>query len=215
MVSRPTPAAPGGPRRPYGSALRRAAPDAALGGEGRLVVLIGDAANREDEDRLDRARDGGRRQRGAVIVWGRCHEGRVPVYRPWAQVGAYVAERAGQEIALLLPLLRARAAAPDAVPVARALQLFDRVAQALVAAAGEHPLAVVLDDLHWADHGPLLLLEFVAREIGTARLLVLATLRDAELRQRSDVAPLLATVLVPWDTVPALGGFRRTPSASS
>ena len=182
--------------------------DAALGGEGRLVVLIGDAGIGKTRTATALATEA--RDRGAVIVWGRCHEGEgAPVYWPWVQaLGAYVAERAGrgvEEIALLLPLLRARAAAPDAVPEQARFELFDRVAQALVAAAREHPLAVVLDDLHWADHGSLLLLEFVAREIGTARLLVLATLRDAELRQRSDVAPLLATVLRLGHGVPLRG----------
>ncbi|MGH7820373.1 MAG: ATP-binding protein, partial [Candidatus Binatia bacterium] len=42
------------------------------------------------------------------------------------------------------------------------------------------PVVVVLDDLHWAEKSSLLLLQFLAREIADARLLVLATYRDVE-----------------------------------
>src|SRR5262249_1217381 len=47
----------------------------------------------------------------------------------------------------------------------------------------ESPLLVVLDDLHWADAASLLLLRFVATELADARLLVLGTYRDVEMRQ--------------------------------
>src|SRR6185369_3237309 len=43
------------------------------------------------------------------------------------------------------------------------------------------PLVLVLDDLHWADQPSLLLLQFLAREMGSARLLVIGTYRDIEL----------------------------------
>jgi len=43
---------------------------------------------------------------------------------------------------------------------------------------------LVLDDLHWADHPSLLLLEFVARELSGYRLLLVGTYRDTELSRR-------------------------------
>jgi len=45
-------------------------------------------------------------------------------------------------------------------------------------------LVLVLDDLHWADHPSLLLLEFVARELSNARLLIIGTYRDVELSRQ-------------------------------
>ena len=46
-------------------------------------------------------------------------------------------------------------------------------------------MVLVLDDLHWADRSSLLLLEFLAREMGESRLLVVGTSRDVEASPRS------------------------------
>ena len=51
----------------------------------------------------------------------------------------------------------------------------------MTSAAHHRPLVLVLDDLHWADHPSLLLLEFLARELSGTRLLVVGTYRDMEL----------------------------------
>ena len=45
-------------------------------------------------------------------------------------------------------------------------------------------MVLVLDDLHWADHPSLLLLEFLARELANARILVVGTYRDMELSRQ-------------------------------
>ena len=43
----------------------------------------------------------------------------------------------------------------------------------------------MLDNLHWADRPSLLLLEFLAHEVGRSRILVVGTYRDIEVsRQR-------------------------------
>ena len=51
------------------------------------------------------------------------------------------------------------------------------------------PLVLVLDDLHWADKPSLLLLQFLARELRGARLLVVGTYRDVELRAAAPARP--------------------------
>ena len=51
---------------------------------------------------------------------------------------------------------------------------------------------LVLDDLHWADEGSLRLLEFVARELAEARLLLVGTYRDVELSRRHPLSQTLA-----------------------
>ena len=48
----------------------------------------------------------------------------------------------------------------------------------MLRAAQLAPLALLLDDLQWADAGTLNLLNFLAPELATARILVIATQRD-------------------------------------
>ena len=50
----------------------------------------------------------------------------------------------------------------------------------------------MLDDLHWADKPSLLLLQFLARELGPLRLLVLGSYRDVELGRQHPLEETLA-----------------------
>ncbi|MEE8370356.1 MAG: hypothetical protein V3S00_06280, partial [Dehalococcoidia bacterium] len=59
-------------------------------------------------------------------------------------------------------------------------------------ASKSQPIVLVLDDLHWADKPSLLLLQFLARELRGARLMVLATYRDVELRRGHPLSQTLA-----------------------
>jgi DNA-binding NarL/FixJ family response regulator/tetratricopeptide (TPR) repeat protein len=61
--------------------------------------------------------------------------------------------------------------------VADRAALFAGIGASLVAVAHARPLALVLDDLHWADHATLELLPELAREAETAPLLVVAVYR--------------------------------------
>jgi DNA-binding CsgD family transcriptional regulator len=64
---------------------------------------------------------------------------------------------------------------------------------------------VALDDLHWADRSSLLLLEFLAAEIGDSPLLIIGTCRDVEV---SSGNPLMQT-LGELARESASGGFSR------
>lgn len=59
-------------------------------------------------------------------------------------------------------------------------------------AAQNQPLILVLDDLHWADKPSLLLLQFLAREMGRSRLLVVGNYRDVELSRQHPLSETLA-----------------------
>jgi tetratricopeptide (TPR) repeat protein len=72
--------------------------------------------------------------------------------------------------------------------------LFDAIGRFLKKAAESTALVLVLDDLHWADTGSLLLLEFVASELRDARVLIVGTYRDAEARQPGALADALAAL---------------------
>jgi hypothetical protein len=71
------------------------------------------------------------------------------------------------------------------------LRLFDAVSDLLGEAAGEAPLLLALDDLHWADEATMRLLEHVVRDQRRSRLLVAIGYRDTE-PARSDLAGTVA-----------------------
>ena len=88
---------------------------------------------------------------------------------------------------------------PDLAPAAQSnnpaqarFRLFDSITTFLRTASQTQPLLLVLDDLHWSDTPSLMLLRFVARELGGARLLLLGTYRDVELNRQHPLAETLA-----------------------
>jgi len=60
-------------------------------------------------------------------------------------------------------------------------RLFDAVATALEVLARDHPLVIVIEDLHWADQATLGLLRFLLRMLEDARILVVLTYRSDEI----------------------------------
>jgi DNA-binding SARP family transcriptional activator len=136
-------------------ALLEAGLDDALAGRGRLFVVVGDAATgktRLADELASRAK-----QRNIRILWGRGWAGGgAPVYWPWTQ-------------ALRDALPSADSDEPEAQ-----FRFFTAVTETLRALATEQPLLLVLDDLHAADEGSILLLEFVATELPEMAALVVA-----------------------------------------
>ncbi|CAN5669152.1 AAA family ATPase [soil metagenome] len=133
----------------------------------------------------------------ARVIWGKCWEGAgAPAYWPWMQairghlrsVDPEVARlqlgAGASDLAQLLPELHRlvpdlRAAPPDS-DSAR-FQLFDSTATFLRSAADERTTVLILDDLHAGDTPSILLLRFLASQLGDMRLLVLGTYRDVAL----------------------------------
>jgi tetratricopeptide (TPR) repeat protein len=58
---------------------------------------------------------------------------------------------------------------------------FHGVTKELLFLSARNPLIVVLDDIHWADSASLSLLHYLARQVGSERILILATFRKEEL----------------------------------
>ena len=83
-------------------------------------------------------------------------------------------------------------------------RLFDSITAFLKSAGQKQPMAIILDDLHWADKPSLLLLEFLAQELGSSRLLIIGTYRDVELSRQHPLAETLGQL-----TRSASGGFQR------
>ncbi|MCH7642137.1 MAG: AAA family ATPase [Chloroflexi bacterium] len=76
-------------------------------------------------------------------------------------------------------------------PDSARFRLFDSIASFLKTASQARPLVIVLDDLHWSDGPSLTFLEFMAREIGQSRVLLVCTYRDMKLNRRH---PLTVTL---------------------
>ncbi len=81
--------------------------------------------------------------------------------------------------------------APGIDPAQARFRLFDATATFLKRAGAAQPIALVLDDLHWADVPSLRMLEFVAAEITEARVLVIGTYRDNEVDRRHPLSNAL------------------------
>jgi tetratricopeptide (TPR) repeat protein len=170
--------------------------DAAASGRGRLFLLGGEPGI--GKSRLADETAGLARERGFRVVWGRCWEaGGAPAYWPWVQSlrtyargldrdelrsqlgpGAPHVAQVVPEIADALPDLPVPASMEAE---ADRFRLFEAVATFLHRAGAAHPLMLVLDDLHAADAPSLLLLQFVAGELGDDALLVLGAYRNIEL----------------------------------
>ena len=180
--------------------------DDAFAGSGRLFLLVGEPGigkSRLGEELIAHARE-----RGARVLVGRCWEaGGAPAYWPWMQslrpyirdadadsLRSQLHEGAG-DVARLFPELRDLLAdlppAPTGESEGARFRLFDHMTAFLRNVAAERPLVLVLDDLHAADEPSLLLLRFVARELGESRLLIVGSFRDLD----PTLAEPLATTL--------------------
>jgi DNA-binding CsgD family transcriptional regulator len=71
-------------------------------------------------------------------------------------------------------------------------RLFESAFGLLERLATERPLAIVFEDLHWADSSTLDLLAFLARNLTDERILLLGTYRTDELHRRHPLRPTLA-----------------------
>lgn len=213
----PTPGAPAG--APFvgrdamlGILRRRFA--AAAEGRGGLVLVRGAAGI--GKTRLCEVFLAEAQRAGGLVLVGRSHEGEgVPGFWPWAQIlrrlggtagGADLLEELGgaaAELAALVPGIAVRDPAPaQAVPAPeqRRFLLFEAVVRVLVRAAALRPVVLLIEDLQWAGHESLHLLEHVAFDVADHPLLVLATIRD---ENRDPLHPLERT----------LPNLRRHPSS--
>jgi tetratricopeptide (TPR) repeat protein len=174
----------------------RAAFQDAHDGRGHLYLLAGEPGigkTRTTEEFAAYAQ-----QHATRFFLGRCYEGEgAPPFWPWVQVvrsyfstcdphTVRVEMGAGaMDIAQIIPEVREYvpdlASPPVMTPEAARFRFFDSFTQWLKSLAKTQPLLVILDDLHWADTPSLLLLQFVARDVQDARILVVATYRDVEL----------------------------------
>ena len=148
------------------STALRAWLDDAVAGRGRTVLVGGEAGI--GKTRLVAALADLAEEAGAGVLWGRTTELEgAPPYWPWLQVLEPLGARETLD------------AAAGADPEAERFARFEAVAQALVTAAGQQPLVILLEDVHRADAASLRLLVHVAARVDGAAVLLVATHRSA------------------------------------
>ncbi len=168
-----------------------------LAGDGRIVMLSGEAGI--GKTRLCQEFRSLAVASAHPVVWGRCVDGDwTPPFLPWVEVLESLDRLFGRErllalagndaplVARLLPGWRSDAgdvAASPLSPEEERFRLFDAVVQLLGRLAADEPFVIVLDDLHWADHGTVRLLAHLARFIERMPLLVIVTFRSAPLER--------------------------------
>jgi len=188
----------------------RAALEDAMSGRGRLVLLAGEPGI--GKTRMTQELASHAEQQGAQVLWGWCYEEEgAPPYWPWVNpIRTYVqqcdAERLRSEmgpgasdiadvISEVGDKLPGLQPSPPLEPEQARFRLFGSVATFLKNVAQSQSLMLVLEDLHWADRSSLLLLEFLAREMGASRLLVVGTSRDVEVSPRSQLTQTLGNLV--------------------
>ena len=116
-------------------------------------------------------------------------------------------------VAQMVPVLAERLGIPGvpvAAPESEAARFyqFEATTRFLRHAAAAQPLLVVLEDLHAADEASLLLLQFLARQLRGARLLVVGTYRDVDADRQPAVLDAVGQLVREGQLV-TLGGLER------
>jgi tetratricopeptide (TPR) repeat protein len=181
--------------------------EGALSGRGGMVALVGEPGIGKTRTSIELETYAG--LRNAQVLWGRCYEGGgAPPYWPWVQaIRSYVSTtdpdqlrtqmgstasviaEVVEDIKERLPGVQAPPKIDD--PESARFRLFDSISTFLKNAARVKPIVLILDDLHWSDKPSLLLLEFLARELASSRILLVGTYRDMELNRRHPLSVTL------------------------
>ena len=158
----------------------------ALGGHGRLLLLLGEAGIGKTAlatALLERAASC-----GAVVRVGACWEGDgLPALAPWLDA---LRRPGGDACAAAASHLAADDTESIDAPSARRAvsRRFGDIVDALATDARDSPQVVLLEDLHWADEPSLELLAALAAHLPRMRVLVIATYRDDELPRVGPIA---------------------------
>ena len=182
--------------------------DVALDGKGSLWVLAG--APGIGKTRVAQEVAVYARSRGAAVAVGRCTEDEgSPPYLPFVEaLGAAIPESDTQSAGLsaehagvigkLLPQTigpqHVPGASQEISPETERYLLFQAVTALLRNLARETGLALLLEDLHWADRPSLLLLQHLARQLDGSKVLVLGTFRDVEVDAKHPLSVILSNL---------------------
>jgi len=165
--------------------------EAVIQGSGRLLVVVGEPG--VGKTRISQEATLACRDRGFVVATGRCYEPHQSVpYYPFLEALSSLYGAAPDPVRAQAPtrwphLMRLLPDQPSgalpatgASPQEEQQRLFWAVTGFLQAISETAPVALLLDDLHWADDASLELLQHLARHTRAHRVLLLGTYRDVE-----------------------------------
>ena len=161
--------------------------DAALKGQGALLILSGEAGM--GKTTLVNWGTDYARHRGALVLEGYSYPAAAPrPYGPWLQM----VQRYSSTAAISDELRQLQAGTSIDIEDKTALQgTFDRF---IDDASAVQPLLLVFEDLQWADESTAELLHFVSRRLANRPVVLLSTLRDDEITSDHPVYPWLTTI---------------------
>ncbi|MPZ15383.1 MAG: AAA family ATPase [Chloroflexi bacterium] len=179
--------------------------DGLFSGHGQLVLLAGEAG--VGKSRLQREIGNRVRRRGGMDLMGAGYEqeGRLP-YGPFVEAFETLTERVpletlrpmigegAAEVAHLVLGLGIAPIAPTPSTAQDRRRLFAAVAGFLGSLSERAPLLLALDDLHAADEVSLQLLHYVARNLSSRPILILAAYRSEEAVHGAPLGQLLAAL---------------------
>lgn len=169
-------------------------------GRGRFVLLSGEPG--VGKTRLAQEVTLKARHWGFLVVTGRCYEPEQNLpYYPFLEALTALYERADSSIRDQVPrrwpyLGRILPEQVGFLPAPAEGQedqflLFRAITGFVEAVAEAQPVALLLDDLHWADDASLALMQHLARYARTSRLLLFGTYRDVDVHRRHPLEPML------------------------
>lgn len=184
----------------------RTALDGVLAGVGRVVLVVGEAGIGKTRllEELASSNPAG----GVEAAWGRCPETEdAPPFWPWTQILrtltasrppdhlAAAARVAGPHLSPLAPdLVEAPASAAEAGGQHARFLLYDAATRLLVELAARRPMLLIVEDLHWADPASLGLLTFLAAQLASAPILLVASVRTGEVDPDHPLAAATASL---------------------
>lgn len=167
----------------------RQALDDSINGRGRMVMVVGESGIGKTS--VLRALAVEAAQRGARVLVGRSYESeQILPFAPWVDAFRTGLDLGGDDtVRAVSPIWRSElarlfpeVAVPDLPPPSEdQRRLFESVAHLVEQLARAQPLALLLEDLHWADEMSVRLLSFLGRRIPSSPALVIATARSEEL----------------------------------
>jgi tetratricopeptide (TPR) repeat protein len=197
-----------------------AALSAARRGHGSLCLIVGERGVGKTTlaDRLCKSA----REQGIHVATGYGRDaGGAPAYWPWIQVLRALARarpdgeqlvlgRGAADVVGLVPEIAHRlvpngGTSPARDPDQRRFELFDAVGEFLAAMTAVSAAVLVLENLHAADEGSLLLLSFLARQLHDTSLLIVGTHVDVDVSPPPAVARLLEDLARDGSRLPLRG----------
>jgi DNA-binding CsgD family transcriptional regulator/tetratricopeptide (TPR) repeat protein len=189
--------------------------DRAASAEASVIVLDGDAGVGKTRLLAELLDEGARR--GVLSLVGHCVDlgDAPPPYLPFTEAFGRLATDRPELVAQMLAAQPAIARLlPRHGPSERGTEdrvdrgeLFESVLGSLEIAAGDQPLLVIIEDVHWADQATRDLLGFLFTRLERQPITMLVSFRSDDLHRRHPLRPTLAQ----WARLPAVGRLHLDP----